>query len=58
MRIVICPILNKEIDGDIECFDIAMVAEGNSPERFAPKEALEVENYKEICLNCINHIFD
>ena len=53
-----CPILNKEIDGDIECFDIAMVAEGNSPERFAPKEALEVENYKEICLDCKNHIFD
>jgi len=53
-----CPILNKKIDGDGECFDIAMVAEDNSPERFAPEEARQVENFKEICLKCPNHIYD
>jgi hypothetical protein len=35
-----------------------MLAEGLSPERFAPKEAREVDNYKNICLNCPNHIYD
>lgn len=56
MRKVMCPILNKEIDGDRECFDISMVAEDNSPERFAIKEATEVKDYKKICLKCPNHI--
>jgi len=53
-----CPLLTKEIDGDGECFDIAMAAEDNSPERFVPERVREIENYKEICLNCPNHIKD
>lgn len=55
---VFCPILKKEIDGDGECFDIAMVAEGLAPKSTAPKEAVEMEGFEEICLNCKNHIYD
>lgn len=57
-RMVFCPILKKEIDGDGECFDIAMVAEGLAPKSTAPKEAVEMEGFEEICLNCKNHIYD
>lgn len=55
-REVYCPLLKKEIDGDGECFDIAMVAEGDCPERFAPKEAMQDDNWREICNNCPNHL--
>jgi hypothetical protein len=58
-RIVFCPLLNKEIDGDGVCFDIAMVAERYStPLPFIPKEAMQKEDWREICLNCPNHIQD
>lgn len=52
--IIKCPLLNKEIEDGI-CFDITMVAEHAAPERTAPKEAREIEGYREICLNCENH---
>lgn len=56
MRKVKCPLLNKEIDGDKECFDIAMVAENNAPESTVSKEVSEIKNYRNICLECPNHI--
>lgn len=55
-RIVFCPLLNKNIDGDGMCFDIAMVAEGDCPERFAPEEAMQRENWQDICNKCPNHL--
>lgn len=51
-----CPISNKIID-DFVCFSISMVAEGMSPERFAG-DAVKVDGYKTICLNCPNHRTD
>ncbi|WP_317856292.1 hypothetical protein [Chakrabartyella piscis] len=45
----------KKIVEDIICFDIQMVAERIAPERTAPKEAILVENFREICLECPNH---
>ena len=53
-----CPLLNREIDGDGECFDIAMTAEDNAPEDTAPKEVTRKANYKQICLKCPNHIHE
>ena len=51
------PALPKRIDGD-KCFDISMVAEGDSPERFLPEE-IKVEAFGEtqrkICLKCAYH---
>lgn len=58
MRKVMCPLLNREIDGDGECFDISMVVYDGAPQYTAPKEASEHENFKEICLKCPNHIKD
>lgn len=58
MRKVMCPLLNREIDGDGECFDIAMTAEDNAPEDTAPKEVTRKANYKQICLKCPNHIHE
>ncbi len=52
-----CELLKKEIDDGI-CFDISMVSEGLSPDRFAPKEVLEINDYKNVCLNCKNHRYD
>lgn len=57
MELIDCPIINKKIEYMI-CFDISMVAEDSSPERFAPKEVRCVEDYKNICLNCPNHRYD
>lgn len=48
-----CPLMG-EIQ-DILCFDISMVAEELAPVKTAPKEAIEVPNFKAICLNCPNH---
>lgn len=58
MRMVRCPLLSQDIDGDDLCFDIAMVAEGLSPKSEAPDEVLAIKNFKEICLACPNHIYD
>jgi len=58
MRKVMCPLINREIDGEGECFDIAMVAEDNAPAYTALQEAVTKENFKEICLKCPNHIKD
>ena len=57
-EIVFCPLLKREIDSNGLCFDIAMVAEDNSPERFAPEEVLSIVNFKKICLACPNHRYD
>lgn len=57
MNDIKCPLLNKNIE-DVICFDISMVAENMAPESTAPKEAIQVKGYKEICLNCPNHSND
>jgi len=50
-----CPLMDDvEIDMDI-CFDIHMVVEGNTPERFAPSEIYRKEDYREICRKCVYH---
>ncbi len=49
-----CPILKKKIEDSV-CFDISMVAEGIAPQRTAPSEAISVEGFQKICLNCKNH---
>ena len=56
VKIVTCPLLNKEVEQNHECYDIAMVAEGGCPETFAPKEAMQKENWRDICNNCPNHL--
>ncbi len=55
-EIVFCPLLNKEVDHDGECFDIAMVAEGGSTYSELPNDFIKVENWEEICNNCPNHL--
>lgn len=49
-----CPLMRKDIADEI-CFDIHMVVEGAAPIRTAPKDATDVENFKQICLKCPNH---
>lgn len=54
MAKVNCPLMDGDID-DVICFDIHMVVEGEAPEYTAPKKAVRVPGYKEICLKCKNH---
>lgn len=49
-----CPLMDGEIDDGI-CFDIHMVVDGMAPEWTAPKKAVKIPGYKEICLKCPNH---
>lgn len=56
-KTVHCPLCQKQIDGD-KCFDISMVAEGDSPERFLPKEIkadVFGESQRQMCLKCKYH---
>lgn len=53
-----CPLMNDQMIDDVVCFDIHCVVEGDSPERFAPKEAIKVPGFRQICLSCPNHRFD
>ena len=36
-KTVFCPICQRQVTGD-ECFDISMVAEGTTPDRFLPED--------------------
>ena len=51
-KTVFCPVLQRQVNGD-DCFDISMVAEKTTPDRFLPKD-LKPEDFtdskKEICL--------
>ena len=50
-----CPLMgNKYIDMDV-CFDIHMVVSGDAPDRTAPKEIFEHDDFKEICTHCKFH---
>ena len=49
-----CPIIEKEIEEDV-CFEDCMISEGMCPERFAPEEMFEIEDFKQICFQCKNH---
>ena len=53
---VFCPLLNKNIESLI-CFDISMVVDFGAPRWTAPEEAY-IDNFKEICRKCPNHIYD
>ena len=56
-KTVFCPVLQRQVNGD-DCFDISMVAEKTTPDRFLPKD-LKPEDFtddkKEICLKCKSH---
>lgn len=56
-KTVFCPVLQRQVNGD-DCFDISMVAENTTPDRFLPKD-LKPEDFtdskKEICLKCKYH---
>ena len=36
-KTVFCPVLQRQVNGD-DCFDISMVAEKTTPDRFLPKD--------------------
>lgn len=56
-KTVFCPICQRQVTGD-ECFDISMVAEGTTPDRFLPED-LKSEEFddkkKETCIKCKYH---
>ena len=56
-KTVFCPVLQRQVNGD-DCFDISMVAEKTTADRFLPKD-LKPEDFtdskKEICLKCKYH---
>ena len=56
-KTVFCPVLQRQVNGD-DCFDISMVAEKTTPDRFLPKD-LKPEDFtddkKDICLKCKYH---
>ncbi|MDY5439574.1 MAG: hypothetical protein SPG06_02220 [Eubacteriales bacterium] len=52
VNLVQCPILNKKIDNNLDCFIIASGAEGQLPLDYIPQEVLDVEKWKDICNNC------
>ena len=52
-----CPILSRKIPIEI-CEDVANVSEDFHPERFAPQEFRNVEDYKEFCRKCINNPYN
>lgn len=49
-----CSLYQKKIE-DGECFDVSMVAENFAPEWTISDFIRNIENYKKICLNCVNH---
>lgn len=51
---VFCPLMGMKIENEI-CFDISMVVDDGAPDWSAPKEALLVPNFKEICTKCPSH---
>jgi hypothetical protein len=53
---VYCPISERQVTGD-ECYDVAMVAEGFTPERFLPEDVKpeRVKKMNLICLSCKYH---
>ena len=54
MKKVKCPLMEEDID-DVICFDIHMVGEGGAPEFTAPRKAVRIPGYRDICLKCPNH---
>lgn len=50
-----CPLMDGEEIAEVICFDIHCVVDDGIPERFAPKKATNVSNYKQICKNCQYH---
>lgn len=55
-RIVNCPLLSREIKQGEDCWDIAKAAEGLYPETFVDQKAIQKENWRDICNNCLNHL--
>lgn len=49
-----CPLMGEGID-DTVCFDIHMVVEGCAPEFTAPQKAVQMPDFREICMKCPNH---
>lgn len=54
MKKVNCPLMEEKIE-DVICFDIHMVVDGGAPEFTAPRKAIQVPKYREICLKCPHH---
>ena len=55
-KTVFCPLCGREVTGD-ECFDISMVAEGTTPDRFLPNDIKpeQVKASENTCLKCKYH---
>lgn len=55
-KTVFCPLCEREVTGD-ECFDISMVAEGMTPDRFLPADVKpeQVKTNEITCLKCKYH---
>lgn len=51
---IFCPLILKKIE-KIICEDVSTAAEGMQPARFAPKEFRNVQEWKEKCMECLNH---
>lgn len=53
---VFCPLCQREVTGD-ECFDISMIAEGSTPDRFLPDDIKpeQVKSSVDTCLKCEYH---
>ena len=49
-KTVFCPVLQRQVNGD-DCFDISMVAEKTTPDRFLPKDLKPEDFTANITLN-------
>ena len=54
VREIFCPLVSKKIP-QIICEDVSTAAEEMQPARFAPKEFREMKNWKEKCMECLEH---
>ncbi|MDD4508445.1 MAG: hypothetical protein PHN26_05885 [Eubacteriaceae bacterium] len=52
---VMCPLIGELISDD-DCFEVCIVAEGEIKERVLNEKYRAKENWREICMNCTNHI--
>jgi len=50
-----CPLIGELISDD-DCFEVCIVAEGEIKERVLNEKYRAKENWREICMNCTNHI--
>ena len=55
-EIINCPLMERKVERTNECYFISMVADNLMIEKELPDDFVKVDNWREICSNCPNHL--